>query len=312
MARAEPVPALLPPPPARATEAYGLLTLTALIWAGNAVASKWAVGQVSPLALTALRWLVACTALAPVAARPVAREWPALRRAWPRVVLMGACGFTLFNALFYVAGSYTTAANLALFQGSVPVLVLAFSFLVYRTPVGAMQGLGVAITLLGVAVAATHGDVAALVTSGLNRGDLFMLIACFLYAGYTVGLRRRPPVSGITFFTALAVAALLSSLPLMAYEWATGRLLWPTATGWAIIAFVGLGPSLISQLFFMRGVELIGPNRAGVFVNLVPVFGAGLAVTLAGEPFRLDNAVALVLVVSGILIAERLGRRRAR
>jgi drug/metabolite transporter (DMT)-like permease len=95
----------------------------------------------------------------------------------------------------------------------------------------------------------------------------------------------------------------------MAFEWATDRLIWPTPLGWAIVVFVGLGPSLISQLFFMRGVELIGPNRAGVFVNLVPVFGAFLAVVLVGEPFRLDNAVALALVLGGIYIAERLGRR---
>jgi drug/metabolite transporter (DMT)-like permease len=137
-----------------------------------------------------------------------------------------------------------------------------------------------------------------------------MLVACMLYAGYTVALRGRPAVSGLTFFTAMAMAALLTSLPLLAVEWTTGRLIWPTGEGWAIVAFVGLGPSLVSQIFFMRGVELIGPNRAGVFVNLVPIFGAFLAVALVGEPFRLDNAAALALVLSGIFIAERLGRRR--
>jgi drug/metabolite transporter (DMT)-like permease len=291
------------------TSAYALLTLTALIWAGNAVAGKWAVGQVSPFALTSLRWLVACAALVPLGWGPVAREWRLLLPSWRRILLMGGCGYTAFNALFYVAGSYTSATNLTLFQGAIPVVVLALSFLVYRTPVGLIQGVGVLVTLLGVALAATHGDLEVLRTLAFNRGDLFMLVACLLYAGYTVGLRSRPAVSGLTFFTALAVAALLTSLPLLAFEGMTGRLIWPTREGWAIVVFVGLGPSLISQLSFMRGVELIGPNRAGVFVNLVPIFGAFLAVALVGEPFRLDNAVALALVLSGILIAERLGRR---
>jgi drug/metabolite transporter (DMT)-like permease len=293
-----------------AAGAYALLTLTSLIWAGNAVAGKWAVGQVSPLALTSLRWLVACAALTPIAGRQVAREWRLLLPSWRRILLMGSCGYTAFNALFYVAGTYTTAANLALIQGAIPVIVLVISFFAYRTPVGLMQALGVLITLFGVAVAATHGDMQVLRTFAFNKGDVFMLIASLLYAGYTVALRSRPAVSGVTFFAAMAGVAFLTSLPLLAIEWASGRLIWPNGQGWAIVIFVGLGPSLVSQLFFMRGVELIGPNRAGIFVNLLPVFGALLAVALVGEPFRPDNAAALLLVLSGIFVAERLGRGR--
>ncbi|GJD94229.1 DMT family transporter [Methylobacterium iners] len=291
-----------------APRAYVLLTLTALIWACNAVAGKWAAGEVSPLVLTTLRWVVACAVLVPLAGRGVAREWRFLLPSWRRTLLMGACGYTIFNALFYLAGTYTTATNLALFQGAIPVLVLTASFVLYRTRVGPIQILGVTITLLGVAVAATHGDLAVLRSLDFNRGDLFMLAACLFYAGYTVALRNRPAVSGLTFFAAMASAALLTSLPLLAMEWAAGRAIWPSGRGWLIVVFVGLGPSLLSQLLFMRGVELIGPNRAGVFVNLVPVFGALLAVVLVGEPFRLDSAVALALVLGGIFVAERLGR----
>lgn len=311
MARHEPTPTESDASGSRsATRAYVLLTLTALIWAGNAVAGKWAVGEVSPLALTSLRWVVACVALVPLAGPQVAREWRLLLPSWRRVLLMGGCGFTAFNALFYLAGTYTSATNLALFQGAIPVVVLACSFLAYRTPVGPIQALGVLVTLLGVAVAATHGSLEVLRNLDFNRGDLLMLGACLLYAGYTVALRSRPAVSGLTFFSALAAAALLTSLPLLAVEWASGHLIWPTGRGWAIVAFVGLGPSLISQLFFMRGVELIGPNRAGVFVNLVPVFGAFLAVALVGEAFGPDKAAALALVLGGIVITERFGRRR--
>lgn len=293
-----------------ANRAYALLTFTALIWAGNAVAGKWAVGEVSPLALTSLRWLIACIALVPLASCPVSREWRLLLPRWRFVVLMGACGYTAFNALFYVAGTHTSATNLAMIQGAIPVIVLLCSFLVYRTPVTPMQAVGVLVTLLGVAVAATHGNWDILLTLAFNRGDLFMLVACLFYAGLTVALRARPAVSGLTFFAAMAVAAFLTSLPLLAAEWISGHLVWPTREGWAIVVYVGLGPSLVSQLCFIRGVEMIGPNRAGVFVNLLPVFGALLAVLLVGESFRLDNAAALALVLGGIFIAERFGARR--
>lgn len=308
-------PAQSSPPASQAASrsvavAYGLLTFTAMIWAGNAVAGKWAVGQVSPLALTSLRWLVACVTLVPLAARPLSREWRRLLPNWRYVLLMGGCGYTAFNGLFYVAGTYTSTTNLALIQGAIPVMVLVCSFLAYRTPVGPMQAVGVLVTLVGVVVAATHGDPGVLRSLAFNRGDLLMLAACLFYAGYTVALRRRPAVSGLTFFAAMALAAFLTSLPLVAVEWANGDLVWPTGAGWVIVAYVGLGPSLVSQLTFLRGVGLIGPNRAGMFVNLIPVFGAVLAVVLVGEPFRPDTAVALALVLGGIVIAERLGVRR--
>jgi drug/metabolite transporter (DMT)-like permease len=148
-------------------------------------------------------------------------------------------------------------------------------------------------------------DLEVLRTLALNIGDVWMLIACVFYAGYTLGLRRRPPVSGLVFFTALAGVAFLSSLPLLAIEIAQGAMQWPTAKGWLILLYIGLLPSLVSQIFFIRGVELIGPARAGLFVNLVPVFGALLAVLLLGEPFALYHALGLFLVLGGIWLAER-------
>ncbi|KQP55173.1 hypothetical protein ASG40_09270 [Methylobacterium sp. Leaf399] len=301
---------LLPAPSATA-KAYPLLTLTAMLWAGNAVMSKWAVGEVSPQVLTCLRWTVVCAVLVAIAGPDVRRDWRRLRPRWLSILLMGAGGYTAFNSLFYAAGAYTTTLNIALFQGALPVLVVLTNYVVNRTTVTGFQGLGVAVTLMGAAVAATHGDWTVFTTMALNRGDMLMLIACLLYAGYTVALPNRPAVSGLAFFTAMAVAAFLTSLPLLAVEWAAGHAVWPSAKGWAIVVFVALGPSLGSQLAFMRGVELIGPNRAGVFVNLVPVFGALLAVVLVGEPFRWHDGLALALVLGGIYIAERFGRRPA-
>lgn len=295
-------------PPRGTAAAYPLLTTTALLWAGNAIAGKWAPGHVSPQAITALRWGVVCAVLGLVARRRIATEWPRLRGHWRRIALMGGLGYTGYNSLFYAAGAYTSAVNLALFQGAIPVLVILLNYAIHRTAVTTGQMVGGVVTLLGAAVAATHGDWGVLATLAFNRGDVLIFAACLLYAGYTLALRARPAVSGLTFFTALALCAFLTSLPPLAVEWAYGRTIWPGAEGWAIIGFVALGPSLAAQLFFMRGVDLIGPNRAGLFVNLVPIFGAILAVLLVGEPFGGNEALALALVLGGIVCAERLGR----
>jgi drug/metabolite transporter (DMT)-like permease len=124
-------------------------------------------------------------------------------------------------------------------------------------------------------------------------------------------LRQRPAASSIGLFAALAFVAFITSAPLLGLEIARGDFFWPSATGWATLAYVAVFPSLLGQIFFIRGVQLIGPARAGVFVNLLPIFGALLAVAILGEPFGLYHMAALVLVVVGIFVAERSARAEA-
>jgi drug/metabolite transporter (DMT)-like permease len=217
---------------------------------------------------------------------------------------MGALGFTAFNALYYVAAHWTSAVNIGILQGSLPVFVLIGAFLAYRTPVGRLQLTGVAVTMLGVVLVASRGDLSRLTGLAFNLGDVLMIVCCALYAGYTVALQRRPAVGALSLFTVLAAAALLTSLPLVGLEAALGHLQWPTPRGWIIVALVVLFPLFLAQIFFIRGVALIGPGRAGVFVNLVPVFASILAVAVLGETVALFQAAALVLVLGGIGLSE--------
>ena len=291
-----------------AGQPYLLLMLTTLMWSGHAVAGRLAVGQISPMTLTLLRWVAVCAVLLVVGWRQIAADWPLLAQRWTSVLWMGALGYTGFNSLFYLAAYHTMAVNIAILQGSIPVFVLLGALLFHRTPVGLWQAVGFALTTLGVAAVAGRGEVETLRTLAFNIGDVWMLIACFLFAAYTLGLRNRPRVSGLTFLAATSAAALLTSLPLLAVEMIRGATPWPTLQGWAILLYVALFPSLLAQLFYMRGVELIGPGRAGLFVNLVPVFGPLLSVVILGEPFAVYHAVGLALVLGGIFLAERVAR----
>jgi drug/metabolite transporter (DMT)-like permease len=190
-------------------------------------------------------------------------------------------------------------------QGSMPILVMLGGWIAFRTATGGVPLLGALITLAGVAVIATAGDPARLGDLRINIGDAWMLGACLLYAGYTVFLRNRPAVSGLSFAAGMGAASVLSSIPLALGEAALGQLQWPTAKGWLLILYIAIFPSLLAQLFFMRAVDLIGAVRAGVFINLVPLFGALLAVLIVGEHFANYHSVALVLILGGIAIAER-------
>ncbi len=286
-------------------QAYVLLTLTALMWGGNAIAGRLAVGEVSPMVLTCLRWVFVVAVMIPLVGRQVVAEWARIRARWIFTILMGVFGFTAFNGLFYAAAHHTTAVNLTIFQGAIPVLVLLGTVLFFRARVIPLQVLGMVVTILGVVLVSVKADMEILRTLSLNIGDVWMLIACLFYAGYTLGLRHRPAMPGLVFFAAMAAVAFVSSLPLIGLEIARGTAQFPTPTGWLILLYVAVMPSLLSQLFFMRGVELIGPARAGLFVNLVPVFGALLAVLLLGEPFATYHALGLVLVLGGIWLAEQ-------
>jgi drug/metabolite transporter (DMT)-like permease len=134
---------------------------------------------------------------------------------------------------------------------------------------------------------------------------VLMIAACVLYAGYTLGLSRRPLVSPLSLFTGMAAAAFVTSLPLVLAEAALGQFQSPTPTGWLVLGLVTVFPSFVAQIAFIQGVSLIGPSRAGVFVNLVPVFASILALIVLKGPFELFHAIALALVLGGIWLSER-------
>ncbi|UCH75453.1 MAG: DMT family transporter [Rhodospirillales bacterium] len=292
-------------PAGSTARAYALLIATALFWGANAIFGKLAIGEISPMALVALRWLGASLLLALIAHNQLRREWPLLRPRLPFLSAMGMLGFTAFNALFYVAAYHTTAVNIGIIQGAMPIFVLIGVYIAYRTRVTLLQVAGALATLTGVVIVGSGGDLARLAALAVNLGDAMMVAACVLYAGYTVGLRTRPQVSPLSLLAVLAGAAVLTSVPLVLIEAALGRFQFPTATGWAIAGAVTLLPSFLAQLFFIQGVTLIGPGRAGVFINLVPVFASVLAVVFLKEPFEAFHALALGLVLGGIWLSER-------
>ena len=284
---------------------YLLLSVTALLSAGNVVASRLAVGQVSPMVATAGRWVLVLIVLGTLCRRQVITGLPVVRPQWRGLLAMGATGFTGFNALFYIAAHHTSGVNIAILQGSMPVFIMLGALVLHRTPIRGGQGVGLLLALAGVALVASHGDLRTLLTLKLNVGDLMMLGACLLVASFSLSLRGRAGASSLAFFAGLALAAFLSSLPLLAAEMALGAAQWPTLAGLALIAYVGLAPSFIAQMCYLRAVELIGPGRASLFINLVPVLGALMSVWILREPFGLHHAAALGLVLAGILLAER-------
>lgn len=287
-----------------------LLTLTAMMWAGNAIAGRLAVGEVSPMVLTMLRWVMAVLMLLPFTLGRVRADWPELRRQWAFLIAMGAVGYTGFNVMLYSSAYTTSAVNITIIQASMPMMIFALNLAIFRVAIRPLQVAGYLMTLLGVALVAGQGDLAGLARLQVTEGDALMLVGSVLYSGYTVALKRRIGLHPLSFLTAMCGGAALVSLPFAGWEWASGAAVLPaTPLAAGVVLYTAVAASVVSQWFYMTGVAAIGANRAGLFINLVPVFGAGLAVAILGEAVAVHQALALLLVLGGILIAQAAGGR---
>lgn len=285
--------------------AYLYLIIATLCWGGNAVTAKLAVGHISPMTFTFLRWLTAVIVILSISLPQIRKDWPVAKKHLPVLIFLGAIGYTAFNALLYTAVHYTTAINVTIEQAAIPFLIFVANFALFRIRVSLAQVFGFSLTLIGVALTAAHGDLTSLITLTVNYGDGLMLFAIVAYAAYTIALRWRPPVDWRTLMAIPSIAALFCSVPLMAWEYQAGDLVLPDLTGWAATLYTGIFASLVAQILYIKGVIELGANRAGLFINLVPVFGTLLSVAILGEQLFLFHVLALMLSLGGIAIAER-------
>ncbi|PLC52438.1 EamA family transporter [Pollutimonas nitritireducens] len=290
-------------------KAYALLALTTLFWAGNSIAGKLAVGHVSPMVLVTIRWASVMVALYFFKRQQIAADWPVIRSRLVYLLLLGAMGFTGFSVALYYALVYTTAINTSILQGGMPLFVFCASFILFGSRIGRAQAVGFLISFVGVIVIAVRGDFADLIALNINVGDALMLVAIISYGVYTAALRSKPQVHWTSLMFILCLGATLASVPLLMFEMAQGATVFPDLRGWSTIVYIVIFPTFLGQVFYIRAVELIGANRAGLFINLLPVWGALLAVTLLGEVFHVYHAAALMMILAGIGLAEYGGRK---
>lgn len=297
-----------------ARQPYMLLTLSALFWGGNIIAGKYAIGELDPYALSAMRWIAAFVIILPFAWSELRSQWDEIRRGLGWLVFYGVIGFTSFNALLYGATTFTAAVNVAMIQAAIPVLVMIGNFLIFRVRASWLHVIGVVLTIYGVIHVASHGAPLRLFGLDLNIGDAMMLGASLLYALHSLLLRYKPRIGWMSF---IAVTSFFAALSALVYQvlFSTGfsglasSVAVMSWRGWLVVAYVALLPSIVAQMTYAQGVELIGPNRASLFINLIPVVGAVLAVFMLDESLETFHIIAAAFIVAGIGLAEYAARR---
>ena len=285
---------------------YAALTLTALLWSTNFIIGRAVRDDVSPAALNFLRWAIALLILVPITLRDLQAHRATLMRHWKLIALLGFTGIAAFQTLGYVALTTTTALNTILLLALAPLAIVAVSWLALGERVTRVQALGLGISLVGAAVLILHGDPATLAEMRFNAGDLWMLLAVVLWAVYSVLLRRRPAeVPPLALHTMSVAAGTLWMLPAFGWQAMHGSALPSSLAVWMAVGFIAVFSSALAHGLWVRGVAKIGPNRAGVFIHLIPVFGAVLAITFLGEELAAYHAAGAALALCGIVLTSR-------
>lgn len=287
-------------------QAFLLLGLAVLFWAGNAILGRAVRTDIPPIGLAFWRWTLATIIFFPFAWKHLKKDLPIVKENWKIITLLSFLGVGVFNTLLYTGLQSTTSVNAVLLQASMSALVLVQSRLLFKEKIRALQVLGIIIAFLGVAIIVFQGSTQALMAFRLNKGDAIIFIAVVFYASYTVLLKKRPKMHPFSFVLITFIFALPMILPIYLFETFTYKAVTLSTTTFLSFAYVAIFPSILSYIFYNRGVELIGANRAGLISYLTPVLGSILAILLLGESFRWFHAAGILLIMAGVFIATRL------
>jgi drug/metabolite transporter (DMT)-like permease len=294
-----------PPHPWLFSQPYLLLSLTSLFWAGNAIIGRSAAGHIPPVTLAFVRWGVAFLIVLPLAWRHLVRDWSTIRKHLGLMIVISVIGIGAFNTLQYWSLEYTTALNVLLLQSAGPLFVAVWSLVVIGVRLTVAQAGGIAVSLIGVLVILLHGDLTALATIELNKGDLIFTFALAIFGLYAVLAQKRPAMHNLSFAAFTFGAGALCLVPLLGWELLTRPVMQLDVPNVLSLAYVVVFPSTLAYLCYNRGVELIGANRAAPFFHLVPLFGSVMAIVFLGERLQMFHVVGYALVLTGVFIAAR-------
>ncbi|MDP6787852.1 MAG: DMT family transporter [Rhodospirillales bacterium] len=285
---------------------YVLLFLTMLFWSGNAVVRRGMVGSVPPVGLAFWRWTVALAILLPFGFSHLWAARHSLVKAWPVVTALSVLGVTVFNTLYYLALTATTAINATVVSTTAPAVIPVVAWIAYRERFSPRQALGLAIAAIGVAAVILRGDLRAAMEMRFNDGDLIILLSVLVWAVYSILLRRLPAgLHPLALLTATFAVGLVFLVPLYGWELSTGAEMRMAPQSFLAIAYTGVFPSILAFLCWNQAVAAVGPNTAGLFLYLMPVLTSLLAVTFLGEVIRPYHLIGAALVISGIHVATR-------
>ena len=284
---------------------YLLTAVAPLCWGGNIVLARGVVDIIPPVSFAFWRWAIAFVILLPFTWSAARQDWPVVIRSWKIMAALSVLGISFFNTLLYTAVHTTTAINGAMIQTTMPAVIILATLVIFRERVSGLQVLGVGVCIFGAFIVILRGRWDTLLGMSFATGDILMLGAVILYALYSALLRERPAVHPLSFLIYTFGICLVFLLPLYIWELAAGATMDLTLPVFMSILYVAVFPSIVAYFCWNRGVELLGANRTGLFINLIPVFASILAILFLGESLQAFHVIGLALIFGGMILFNR-------
>lgn len=284
---------------------YLLLPIAPLCWAGNIVLARGVVDIIPPVGFAFWRWTIAFLILLPFSRHHLIHDWPMAKKGWKYLVLLSILGISCFNTLLYTAVHTTTAINGALIQTSMPAFIILISLSLYKERVVPIQIIGVTLCILGASLVVLRGQIYSLLNLSFALGDILMVLAVICYAFYSALLPKRPNIHMMSFLTYTFGIGAIGLLPVYAWELIERGTLPVTSNVVASILYVALFPSIVAYFCWNSGIEMIGANKGGLFINLIPLFASIMSIFWLGESLHSFHLLGMLLIGSGMLLFNR-------
>ena len=287
--------------------AYIYLLLTVTFWAGNFIVGKYAsYYEVPPFSLNFYRWFFAWLILAPFTIPEILKHKEYIKQNYKLFLILGVTSITVFNSIVYYSLNFTQVISGVLMISTIPVMIMLFSSLLKIEKTNTFQIFGVLFSFTGVILIITKANVEILKDLDFNKGDITMVIAMFSWALYSALLKKQThKLSQLSLLEVIITFGLIFLIPIYLVEYQLGYRINLEKPFILILGYVVLFPGLASFMLWIKGISMIGANRSGVFLHLMPILSAIMAMIIFKEKFMIYHMLGAIFIITGIFLSNR-------
>ena len=278
-----------------------------LFWSGNFIVGKAAsMYAIPPFSLNFYRWLFAWLILLPFTFKEIIKKKDYILSNSGFFIILGITSITIFNSIVYYSLNFTQVISGVLMISTIPVMIIFISSLLKIEKTNIFQIFGVILSLTGVIFIVTKADIEILITLNFNKGDLTMIVAMFSWATYSALLKKKKyELTQISLLQIVITFGLAFLIPIYFIEMSMGYLIKLGKPFYLTLTYVVLFPGLASFFFWIKGISIIGANRSGIFLHLMPIFGAVMAMIIFKEKFMFYHLLGAIFILMGIILSNK-------
>ncbi len=287
--------------------AYILLILATLFWSGNFIIGKFAtLFQIPPLTLNFFRWGLVWLILMPFTFKEILNKMDYVKENWILISTLGILSISTFNSVVYFSLNYTQVINAVLMLAAIPAVVMVLSSLLKIEKTNLFQLIGLFLSIIGILVIISNADIQKILSLNFNKGDLSMLLCIFSWSLYSTLLKKKKlPFSQFSLIQLMVTVGLIFLIPQYYYEHSVGLELNPGKVFYIILSYVVLFPAIAAYYCWNKAIGLIGPNRSSMFIQLMPLFSALMAIVIFNEKFEMYHFFGAGFIILAIYLSNK-------